>query len=115
MADAQVVINQNGPLPITASFQALSDGPALVMLSGSVWTQNADTLIGVDLSVDGGPAIGGANIFANNAATHMAVVPIVIPYIFSLGPPPTHEITLSAGTTGTVSDQNDFFQVTILY
>ena len=36
MADAQTIINENGPLPITASFNALSDGPALVMLSGSV-------------------------------------------------------------------------------
>jgi len=112
MADAQTVVNQNGPLPITASFQALSDGPALVLLSGSVWTQNqGGALIGVQLQVDGTP-IGTAWILANNTATHMAVVPIAIPYTFGFG---NHEIYLAAATGETVSDTNDFFCVTILY
>ena len=112
MADAQTVINQRGPLPITATFQALSDGPALVMLSGSVWTQNeGGALIGVQLQVDGTP-IGTAWILASDTATHMAVVPIALPYTFGFG---SHEIYLGAATGETVSDNNDFYCVTILY
>src|SRR5712691_2085955 len=112
MADAQVVVNQSGPLPITTTFKALSDGPALVMLSGSAWTQNqGGALIGVQLQVDGTP-IGTASILANNTATHMAVVPIALPYTFGSC---NHEIDLGAATGETDTDQNDFFQLTILY
>ena len=110
--DSQTIIGQAGPLPISTTFEALSDGPALIMLSGSVWTQQADSLIGVELSIDETP-LAAAKIFANSASTHMAVVPILIPYTFTLGR--QHEIFLGAATTNTVSDQNDFFQVTILY
>lgn len=113
MADAQVVINQKGPLPIAQTFQALSDGPALIMLSGSVWTQTPNTVLGINLSVDSVSAVAGtASIFANPTATHMAVVPIIIPYTFPQG---EHKIYLTAANPETVSDFNDFYQVTILY
>ena len=111
MADVQIVINREGPLPVSATFRAMGDGPAVVMLSGSVWTEDQDTQIGVSLSVDGTP-IGSAWIFANNSNTHMAIVPIVIPYKFSAG---EHTISLNALTGETEADQNDYFMVSILY
>jgi hypothetical protein len=111
MANAQTVVQKSGPLPITASFEAASNRPALVMLSGSVFTNQANSRIGVTLSVDG-TAVGSAWIFANQANSHMAVVPVVLPYTFSFGP---HQISLSAMGGATVSDQNDSFMVTILY
>lgn len=111
MADAQTVINQIGPLPISASFNALSDGPALIMVSGSVWANTNNVPIGIRLSIDGAP-VRDAWIFANPGQTHMAVVPLTVPYEFSFG---SHKITLSPMNGNTVGDQNDFYQVTILY
>lgn len=111
MATAQTVINQKGPLPITAAFEALSDAQALIMLSGSVWSNTSNESIGIQIAVDG-TVIGTASIFANPATTHMSVVPIVIPYTFGFS---GHKVTLSAATGNTVGDQNDYYMVTILY
>ena len=111
MANAEIVINQKGPLPISTTFQAKSDGPALLMLSGSVWAVAAQSLIGFQLLVDD-VSIAAATIFANLANSHMAVVPIAVPYTFTFG---QHKITLTPMTGPTVSDQNDSFQVTVLY
>jgi len=91
--------------------QALGTGPALVMLAGSVWTNQASSRIGVTVSVDG-TALGSAWIYANQASVHMAVVPVVLPYTFKSG---AHEISLKALSGATLSDQNDSYTVTILY
>jgi len=39
MADAVQVIGQKGPLPITTTFQVENDGPTLILLTASAWTQ----------------------------------------------------------------------------
>ena len=111
MADVQVLIAQAGPLPIKASAEIESDGPAVLTLAGSVWSQTANAMTGVSLLVDGEPA-GSARIFSNGPTTHRAVVPVTIPYTFTFG---SHTFTLEPMTPQTISDANDFFTLSVQY
>ena len=108
----QVILSQQGPLPITVNFKALSDAPVTLEVNGSIWTQSANSMIGIQVAIDGG-AVGKAQIFSNTASTHRAVVPTYIPLQLAFG---QHSITLSAvpGST-TVSDQNDFYTAVLHY
>jgi len=109
----QVLLNQKkGPLPLNVSFNAPSDAPMYLEVTGSVWTQTANQLIGIAIQLDG-QAIGTAQVFSNGASTHRPVVPTYIPVQLKQGP---HTLALStiAGST-TVSDFNDFFTVVLHY
>ena len=107
----QVIVQQVGPLPITATFQAPGDGPMYLVVSGSVWSQTANVMIGIDVALEG-QKIGTAKIFSNGTATHRAVVPVYIPIKLRQG---QHTLTLSADTAQTVSDFNDFYTAVIHY
>jgi hypothetical protein len=107
----QVLLSQAGPLPINVSFSAPGDSPMYIEVSGSVWSQNTDKLIGIAVSLDG-QAMGKAQVFSNGPATHRAVVPAYIPVKLTQG---QHTITLAASTTDTVSDYNDYFTAVIHY
>jgi len=73
------ILNQaKGPLPIKVNFNAPSDAPSCLVLSGSVWSATAGQVIGVQLELDG-KVIGSAAICSNGASTHRAVVPSYIP------------------------------------
>jgi hypothetical protein len=111
MAGVQLIIDQAGPLPIQATADIQSDGPAVLTLAGSVWSQTANAMTGVSLLVDGEPA-GSARIFSNGPTTHRAVVPVTIPYTFTFG---SHTFTLEAMTSETISDSNDFFTLSVQY
>ena len=106
----QVVLSKQGPLPITVNFSALSDAPVYLEVNGSVWSQAANTMIGIQIAVDGA-ALGKAQIFSNGASTHRAVVPAYIPLQLKFG---QHSLTLSA-LPSTVSDTNDFYTAVLHY
>lgn len=106
----QVILQQAGPLPITATFNAIGDSPMYLEVNGSVWTQTPNVMIGIDIQIDG-QAAGKAIIFSNGSSTHRAVVPAYIPV--KLDPEP-HKLTLSA-SANTVSDFNDYFTAVIHY
>lgn len=80
-------------------------------ISGSVWSETPNTIIGIQASIDGNLAGLPANIFSNGNSTHRAVVPVNIPVQFDGQEPCT--ITLSASTPTTNSDGNDFYTVII--
>ena len=108
----QVILSQQGPLPITVNFKALSDAPVTLEVNGSVWTQTANSMIGIQAAIDGG-AVGKAQVFSNTSTTHRTVVPAYVPLQLAFG---QHSITLSAlPGTSTVSDQNDFFTAVLHY
>jgi len=108
----QIIVSQQGALPITVNFKALSDAPVTLEVNGSVWTQTANNMIGFQVAIDNA-AVGTARIFSNTASTHRAVVPAYIPLQLAFG---QHSITLSAiPGTSTVSDQNDFFTAVLHY
>lgn len=106
----QVVLSKQGPLPITVNFSALSDAPVYLEVNGSVWSQTANTMTGIQIAVDGA-ALGKAQIFSNGASTHRAVVPAYIPLQLKFG---QHSLTLSA-LPSTVSDVNDFYTAVLHY
>jgi hypothetical protein len=106
----QIILQQQGALPLTVNFNALSDAPVTLEVNGSVWTQTANQMIGFQVAVDG-QALGKAQVFSNTASTHRPVVPMYFPQQLSFGP---HSLTLSA-LPGTVSDQNDFYAVVLHY
>jgi hypothetical protein len=107
----QVLLSQKGPLPITVNFNAVGDSPMYLEVNGSVWTQSANNMIGIQIALDGN-VLGTANIFSNAAATHRAVVPAYLPIKLQQG---QHTLTLSAAAGTTVSDFNDFFTAVIHY
>jgi hypothetical protein len=107
----QVVIQQKGPLPITVHFNAPGDAPMYLEVTGSVWSQTANNMIGIAVKLDNKP-VGAAQIFSNGTATHRAVVPAYIPILLSHG---QHTLSLTPNSAGTVSDFNDFYTAVIHY
>jgi hypothetical protein len=105
----QVIINQVGPLPITATFDAPGDDPMYLEVNGSVWTQDVNSMIGIAIDLDG-QNVGTAQIFSNGNTTHRAVVPAYIEITLTEG---SHTLTLSASPSATVSDSNDFYTAVI--
>ena len=107
----QVIVDQQGPLPIKAAFNSLTDEPVYIEVNGSVWSTVPNTLIGILVEVDGVVA-GKALIFSNQPTTHRTVVPSYGQV--QLGPG-QHTIVLSPVTPTTTSDSNDFYTAVIHY
>lgn len=107
----QVIVNQPGPLPIKVNFDALGDMPVYLEIGGSVWSEVANTMIGIGVDLDG-VRLGAAQIFSNGTSTHRAVVPAYLPAQLSFGQR-TLELYLNSGET--ISDVNDFYTVVLHY
>src|SRR4051812_20354019 len=103
MAILSILNQAKGALPINTTFKAPSDAPACFILSGSVWCQHANQMVGIQLQVDG-KVIGSASIFSNLASTHRAVVPSYIPVTLSIG---THTVSVLPLNPSTTTDYND--------
>ena len=106
----QVIIMQAGPLPITQTFNAPGDDPMYIEVNGSVWSQSENTLLGIDIALDGQP-VSVAQVFSNGSSTHRAVVPAYISVQLTEG---EHTLTLSSSGV-TVSDYNDLYTAVIHY
>ncbi len=106
----KVIVAQAGPLPITTAFASPGDLPMHLEVSGSVWTQTTNALIGIVIELDG-KVIGKAQIWSNGNATHRAVVPAYIEVQLSHG---QHKLTLSADSN-TISDYNDRYTAVLNY
>lgn len=106
----QVILSAVGPLPVKATFNAPGDMPMYIEVNGSIWTQTANQMIGINIDLDG-TIIGTAQIFSNGASTHRAVVPAWVPVKLTQG---QHTLTLTTASA-TVSDSNDSFVVVLHY
>jgi len=120
MAQPQVIISQQGPLPITVTVQTGSVGPATLVVAGSVWSPTANVDIGMSISMDGA-LIGNSTIYSNGPDTHRTTVPmhllVTLDKPFTGDPPdvaPTYTFELTAANGNTASDENDFYQVLLL-
>jgi hypothetical protein len=112
MAEALVIFDGNGALPQKATFQSPTDGDVVFVISGTAWTNNAATLLGIDLFVDGN-SIGGAVGYANNNSSHQALRSTFIPFSgLQVG---EHTISLAPSNPATATDVNDYYQVVMLY
>jgi hypothetical protein len=107
----QVIVNQVGPLPITATFSAPGDEPMYLEVNGSVWTGESNTMIGIGINLDG-QNIGAAQIFSNGSSTHRSAVPAYVQIQLSEG---EHKLNLYLNNGETVSDSNDFYTAVIHY
>jgi hypothetical protein len=108
----QVLVSQKGPLPISVAFNSPGDLTAVLEVNGSVWTTTANQMIGIQVQLDG-VNLGTANIFSNGASTHRAVVPAYFKVPLKYGV--QHKLVLTAATSATTSDFNDFFTAVIHY
>ncbi len=111
MALTQTLISAVGPLPLSNTFNAEGDVEVVFFVSGSAWTQTADTSISITLYLDD-EAIGTSVVWSNEASSHKALVPIFIPAKLSYG---QHTVKLVAGNSSTTTDYNDSFQVMVIY
>lgn len=111
---ALTILSSIGPLPLSAQFQAPADGPVTLFVSGSAWTTTGGKSIGVNVSIDGASQ-GVCAAYCNEANSHHTLVPVMLTVNLSYGSSGTHTVSLAASTTDTVSDSNDFYQVTLLY
>lgn len=109
MDDVVVLINQIGPLPISTTFTAPADGPVTFFLSGSGWTATPGTGVWITLELDGAK-VATTGIFANDAAMHLAVVPVFATANLTAG---QHTLTLVPGNSNTNTDLNDLFHVSL--
>jgi hypothetical protein len=113
MPIAMVILDMEGPLPISATFEAPADGPVLFVLSGTAWTQSAGCLIGINLSLDGNGIGNSAMCWANQNANHQAMRTTFIPIDdLTFG---EHTIEITNAYLDTITDGNDYFQVTLFY
>lgn len=109
----QLILNKPGPLPITVNFNAPGDSPYYLEVNGSVWTSTANSMIGIQVQLDG-QVLGVVKIFSNTPSTHRACVPGYFPIQLAYGK--EHTLILSAAPgTPTTSDLNDNFTAVIHY
>jgi hypothetical protein len=109
---ALVIIDTAGPLPQSATFQSPLEGPATFVLTATARTESSPILTGVSLSLDG-KVIGTAMCWANQNNNHIAMRSTFIP-VERLSYA-EHTIELTNAYSGTITDVNDYFQVTLLY
>lgn len=109
---AVVIYDGAGPLPVKASFESPTSTGVVFVLTATARTQSAPTLTGVSLSLDGNN-IGSAMCWANQNDNHIAMRSTLIPYTgITIG---EHTIEIDNAYSGTITDENDYFQVTMLY
>lgn len=109
---AIVIYDGAGPLPVKASFESPTSAGVVFVLTATARTESAAILTGVSLSVDGNN-IGTAMCWANQNDNHMAMRSTFIPYNdITIG---EHTIEIDIAYEGTITDVNDYFQVTMLY
>ena len=108
-----ILIDSAGPLPLKATFESPVDGPVTFVLSGTAWTQQAPVLTGIGLLLDGAEIGSSAVCFANQNALHLAMRTTYITFDnLTIG---QHSVTIQTANSQTVTDFNDYFQVTLLY
>ena len=110
------ILTFTGPLPVTKTVAPPANGPAVLTVAGSGWTQNQDSLIGIDVTFEG-QGVGTSSVWSNGATTHRAFVPSTFEVQLDKpqpqpGTPASYSITLSA-FDGTLTDENDNYSVVL--
>lgn len=105
-----VIIDQAGPLPIKTSVKWPSTGTIVVAVSGSAYAQKPGTMLTVKLTIQ--DTTETIQVYANQASTHMA---LPTGFFTRTGAYGQADVTLSAGDGNTFTDQNDHFQVALIY
>ncbi|HEX8248170.1 MAG TPA: hypothetical protein VF599_08370 [Pyrinomonadaceae bacterium] len=101
-----------GPVPISFEFNSPVEGPATFVLSATAYAQSVGE-IAITLVLDGGTPLGTARCWANQTGSHMSLITTFMPV--ELLKYKSHSMMLVSGATPTLTDSNDYFQVTLLY
>jgi hypothetical protein len=106
------IINQVGPLPLKAQFNAPLDGPALLVVTSTLWGTAPNIMLQLNVQLDG-TQIGTGQIFSNAQSTHRALPTLFIGFNLTFG---SHTLMLtSSGGPNVVSDLNDSFNASLIY
>jgi hypothetical protein len=105
-----VIIDQAGPLPIKTSVKWPSSNTIVVAVSGSAYAQKPGTMLTVKLTIH--DTTETIQVYANQASTHMA---LPTGFFARDGEYGQVDVTLSAADGNTFTDQNDHFQVALIY
>ncbi|HEX8069747.1 MAG TPA: hypothetical protein VF546_07345 [Pyrinomonadaceae bacterium] len=108
---SQTVISVNGPLPLKATFNSPSSLPMILFVSGSAYTSGQGGWIGAVVTLDNA-TIGELVVWCNLSEAHSALIPLMLPVNAGFG---EHTVTLTAINDQTVTDQNDYFNVVLIY
>ena len=111
MALLNTIIDRQGPLPISGTFQTTAPSEVSIFVSGSVFTGTEGASVGIAILLDGNK-IGTAMIWSNGPSTHRAVVPEYITKKLSFTG--THKIELEVANANTITDINDSFRVAVM-
>lgn len=109
---ALTILSSPGPLPVTATFEAPTDGPVTLLVTGSAYSATAGQSVGVSVLFDRSSP-GTSTACCTSANSHQTLVPAMLPA--TIPGKGTQKIVLVAATPQTQSDANDFYQVTLLY
>jgi hypothetical protein len=94
----------------SAGRSSTSSNTVVVAVSGSAYAQKAGTLLTVKLTIH--DTTETIQVYANQASTHMA---LPTGFFARDGEYGQFDVTLSAGDGNTFTDQNDHFQVALIY
>ena len=104
------IIDQAGPLPISKAVQWPSSNTVIVAVSCSAWAQQPNTPLAIRVSLDA-TVLGTMQMYANQASTHTG-----FPTGFYAVNDEQGQVTVTLNPgTGTITDQNDHFTVTLIY
>jgi hypothetical protein len=105
------IINQVGPLPIKVQFKAPVDGPAVLVVSGTLWANTANTPIQMTVFLDGAQ-VGVSQLWSNQTGEHRTLPTSFLSLNLTYG---EHQLALFPGGTGVVSDLNDNYSAALIY
>lgn len=106
----ETLIAGGGPLPLSNTFKAPGDGDVFFYLSGSAWSQQQGNLV-IQLLLDG-KVIGEMSVCTNETVSHKTLVPVFIAANLTYD---THTVEIQVGNSQTLTDQNDNFQVLLVF
>lgn len=108
----QPIANWQGPLPIDGdAFTPQGNGTFFLFASGSGWTPNGGSLIGMNVYVNEN-WVATSQVWTNQASSHAAFVPVCVPLTgLQQGQPATVRLEAFDGTT---TDLNDYLNVTVV-
>ena len=106
---AKEVIDSNGELPLTGTYNSKS-GMLIISTAGSGWSGTKDQLIGMEVLVDG-RQVGTAEVWANEKWSHKTFVSVLVVNNVPRGPV---EIGLDELNAQTITDENDYYKVTVV-
>ena len=111
MVKGTVLLDRNGPLPLSSTFEVSADTQVLLVAGSVITGTGGGVQVGIGIIVDGNQ-IGQALVNMNITNAHAAVVPQYFALSLDAGSEHTLELVNANGNTG--SDRYDHFRVLLI-